>query len=94
MTLPEVVIYKDKNFQGDSFRTNIKEFKSMPPGWNDLVSSIVVVSGTWQFFSDSNYGGTRSGELPPGYYPWVEDMPVNMKNDHISSFKCINVNPI
>jgi Peptidase inhibitor family I36 len=28
--------------------------------WNDTISSIIVVSGTWQFYTDANYGGEHS----------------------------------
>ena len=52
------------------------------PSWNDMTSSIVVVEGTWIFFSDVNYAGTH-WMLSPGAYP---NLPPN-QNDVLSSLK-------
>jgi Beta/Gamma crystallin len=82
---PEVVLYKDANFGGDSWRTNLG-YSYVGDSWNDTISSMIVVSGTWQFWRDGNYQGV--GDQPwilgPGYYSWVEN--VGIPNDTISSF--------
>ncbi len=90
--LPEVVVFKDANFGGDSWRTNL-DILYTGDYWNDTISSIIVVSGTWQFYEHSNYGGARSNALTPGYYPWVEDPSVNIANDSISSFQVLSFLP-
>jgi len=93
--LPEVVVYKDANFMGDTWRANL------PPGWgwnyvgddwNDTISSVVVVSGTWQFFENAAFGGA-STTVGPGYYTFVENPAFNFPNDSISSFQCVSDQP-
>jgi hypothetical protein len=99
MTLPEVVVYSDSNFGGDEWRTNL-DWTFVGSDWNDEISSIIVVSGTWVFYSGANYtidysvGWPVSAPLTPGYYPWVEAEPVIISNDSISSFKCTDWNPV
>jgi hypothetical protein len=88
MALPEVEVFRDANFGGGSWRTSLN-YTYVGDDWNDSISSIVVYSGTWQFYEHGNYGGARSNPLGPGRYPWVEDPTVNMTNDTISSFQCI-----
>ncbi len=55
--------------------------------WNDKVSSIIVVRGTWRFYQHRDYKGAYWDLSGPAYYPWVED--ANIPNDIISSFQCI-----
>jgi Beta/Gamma crystallin len=90
--LPEIVVFKDANFHGDEWRTNL-DYTWVGSDWNDTISSIIVVSGTWQFYTDANYGGEHSNLLTPGYYPWVQDPSVNIANDSISSFQVISFEP-
>lgn len=94
--LPEVVVYKDSNFNNNSdWRFNL------PPGWgysyvgddwNDTISSVVVISGTWQFFEHAGFNGAFT-TVGPGYYKFVEDPQFNMQNDTISSILCIDDQP-
>jgi len=86
--IPEIVVYRDANYGGESW-TAFTSYSWVGSHWNDEISSIVVVSGYWQFYSDVNYGGTHSKVLGPGTYPWGEASNVNIKNDAISSFKLI-----
>ncbi len=82
---PEIVIYEDINFGGASARTNLN-WLYVGDFWNDKISSIIVVSGTWRFYADSYYRGF-SKDLGPGYYSWVPN--VGISNDSISSFQVI-----
>jgi hypothetical protein len=93
--LPEVVVYKDSQFSGGEWRFNL------PPGWgwsyvgddwNDTISSVVVVSGTWQFFDHAGFHGPET-IVGPGYYQFVEDPSFNMVNDTISSLICLSDYP-
>jgi hypothetical protein len=93
MALPEVVVYWDANWGGANFRTNL-DINYVGDDWNDQISSIVVVSGTWQFFEHANYGGAASNLLGPGYYSFVENSDVNIANDSISSFKIVSFDPV
>jgi hypothetical protein len=84
--LPEVVLYEHVDFGGAEWRTNLS-YSYVGSDWNDRVSSIIVVSGTWQFFVDVDFGGA-SVTLGPGYYRFVQD--VGLPNDSLSSFKAIS----
>jgi hypothetical protein len=90
--LPEVVVFSESSFGGDEWRTNLN-FSWVGSDWNDAISSIIVISGTWQFYGDAGFSGTYSRPLSPGYYPFVQDDFVNIRNDSISSFKCISLSP-
>jgi hypothetical protein len=83
--VPELVVYWDINFGGESWRTNLN-YSYVGDHWNDQISSIIVVSGTWQFWRDAGFSGVGDSPwiLTPGYYPWVE--AVGIPNDTISSF--------
>jgi hypothetical protein len=93
MSLPEVVVYWDANWGGESWRTNLNELY-VGDHWNDQISSIIVVSGTWQFFEHANFGGAASHPIGPGYYSFVESPVVNIANDSISSFRVVSFNPV
>jgi hypothetical protein len=84
-SMPEVVLYEHIDFGGNQWRTNLS-YSYVGDFWNDFISSIIVVSGTWTFYEHINFGG-RSWTLTPNYYHWVEE--VGIPNDIISSFKCI-----
>ena len=62
--LPQMVVYQDANF----INNNYWSF-NMPPGWgwnyvgddwNDKISSVVILSGTWQFFEHAGFGGAST----------------------------------
>lgn len=83
--LPEVVIYEHIDFGGANERTNLN-YHFVGGFWNDKISSIVVVSGIWEFYEHHHYEG-RKWKLGPGYYRWIVDNGI--PNDIISSFKCV-----
>jgi hypothetical protein len=88
--LPELVIYADVNFGGTSFRTNLA-FPSLSGNWNDSISSVIVVSGTWQFFRHINFqAGPGDGPwiLKRGFYKFLPE--AGIPNDEISSFRPID----
>lgn len=93
MALPEIVVYQDANWGGAEWRTNL-DYSYVGDGWNDTISSIIVVSGTWQFFEHANFGGATSNQLGPGYYSFVENREVNIANDSISSFLVVSFDPV
>jgi hypothetical protein len=82
---PEVVVYENRNFGGAEWRTNLG-WSYVGDFWNDKISAIIVVSGTWRFWEDRDFKG-RHWDLGPGYYDWVE--AVGIPNDIISSFQSI-----
>ena len=68
--LPELVVYDGAHFAGKEWRTNLS-FRDLGENWRGKVASVIVVSGTWAFFSKQDYQGARQ-DLEPGYYPEVE----------------------
>jgi Beta/Gamma crystallin len=83
--MPEVVIFEHINYGGAEWRTNLN-YSYVGGYWNDRVSSIVVVSGTWRFYQHANFQGAY-WDLPQGWYHWVEARLI--PNDMISSFQVI-----
>ena len=78
-----VSVYWDANFKGEEWDTDQNQ-AYVGNHWNDQISSIRVVAGTWRFYWDGNYGGEMV-ELKPGEYSYVG----NHWNDQISSFRCV-----
>jgi Beta/Gamma crystallin len=100
VTMPQIILFVDVFFGG--LHTHIFEstsdFTQLALGgvgtnvggsWNDIVSSFVIVSGTWQFFKDINFQ-FQQGTQPsfgPGLYPFVEWFGID--NDAISSVRVV-----
>ena len=53
--------------------------------FNDKVSSIIVVSGSWSFYRHAGYVGRYAATLGPGAYSWVGN--VDIQNDDMSSLR-------
>ena len=86
--LPHIILFEHANFLGlhrhvfgpvPSLDTDQEIF------FNDKVSSIVVLAGTWRLFRHVNYVGEYPIKLGPGAYPWVG--AVEIQNDDMSSLK-------
>jgi len=83
-----VILYEHINFRGKHKHVIDRDEPDLhKDGWGDRISSIQVLSGTWQFCQHVNYGGW-SVNLGPGNYPWVEDFGI--PNDNISSLRRIS----
>jgi hypothetical protein len=84
-----VILFKNANFRGDHKHalTEISNLNAPDDNsFNDAVSSIAVLSGTWQFYKNANTQSTPYPQaLGPGGYPWVVD--VGIQNDQISALK-------
>jgi hypothetical protein len=84
--LPHVILFEHANFHGAHKHVFGWE-SNLAAGddnfFNDRVSSIIVIAGTWAFFKDVGYANQYSRILGPGAYPWVE--AVGIKNDDMSS---------
>jgi Beta/Gamma crystallin len=96
--LPSILVFKDAQF-GPSL--NSGAYISLPQSWgygyvgddwNDSISSVIVLSGTWQFFEHAGFQGAFT-TVGPGWYQFVEDPQFNMQNDTISSILCISDQP-
>jgi Beta/Gamma crystallin len=78
----EVDVFVDLDLAGDNFRTT--EDQPSLGNWDKVIRSINVISGTWDFFTESDYGGD-SMRLTPGTY---RDLGDNWQ-DQIGSFHCV-----
>jgi Beta/Gamma crystallin len=81
-------IYAEPNFAGNSAPTGDSQPALSQTGWRNEISSIVVGAGTWDFFSEENFGG-ESMRLTPGTYPTLSAE----WNRRIGSFMCVQPGP-
>jgi Beta/Gamma crystallin len=56
-------------------------------GFSHITSSIVVESGNWSFFGDTQFDGSYPQDpvIGPGIYPWVPD--IGVLNDNVRSLQ-------
>jgi hypothetical protein len=80
---PQIIAFDNEDFLGDHIHIlgNMKDLGK----WNNSISSMIILSGTWEFFDDDNFGGTKVGEYGPGKYPNVAEKGI--KNNSISSIR-------
>lgn len=84
----QVTIFSDPNFAGTSAPTGDSQPALSQTGWRNEISSIQVQAGTWDFFSEENFGGEQM-RLPAGPYPLLA--PEWSKK--IGSFMCVQPGP-
>jgi len=84
----QTTIYAEPNFAGSSAPTGDSQPSLSQTGWRNEISSIVVGAGTWDFFSDENFGG-ESMRLTPGTYPTLSAEWTK----RIGSFMCVQPGP-
>jgi len=84
--VPQIVAFDNEDFLGDHIHIfgNMKELGK----WGNSISSMVIVSGTWEFFDDEDFKGTKMTELKPGMYADVTKH--NLKNNSISSVRLLS----
>lgn len=83
--LPAVAIYEHIDFGGVEARTNFA-WRFVGGWWNDRISSIVVVCGTWRLYEHWHFEG-RYLDLGPGCCRRLDD--TGAQTDFISSFRPI-----
>lgn len=79
----EVIIFEHNNYQGRSVRVTSDIPNLDHRGFNDRASSIRIVSGTWEFCQNANYGGSC----------FTADASQNQLggfNDHMSSVRLVS----
>lgn len=81
--MPQIVAFDNEEFLGDHIHIfgNMKDLGK----WGNSISSLVILSGTWEFFDDEDFTGTSMGTLGPGMYANVADK--GLKNNSISSVR-------
>jgi hypothetical protein len=56
--------------------------------WDNSISSLIILSGTWEFFDDDDFTGTKMATLGPGVYPRVTEK--GLKDNSISSIRLVS----
>jgi hypothetical protein len=79
----EVAVYWDGNFSGEVWRTGDDQ-ASAGPHWTKQISSVVVISGIWDFYTEPGFRGEVI-TLPPGGYAAIGAH----WNHKIVSFRCV-----
>lgn len=87
----KIILFQNSNFQGKSLVVTSDEPNLVPQGFNDITSSLIVISGQWSLYQNVNYTGTSwtvsevGGPDGDGCYPDYGDW--GGTNDSISSLK-------
>jgi len=84
--IPQIVAYDKDGLLGDHihiFGNTVDLGK-----WGNSISSMVIVSGRWEFFDDESFKGTKMNELGPGVYLNVKDHGI--KDNSISSIRLVS----
>jgi hypothetical protein len=81
--IAQIIAFDNENFLGDHIHLfgNMKDLGK----WGNSISSLIILSGTWEFFDDEDFKGTNMGTLGPGMYANVTDK--GLKNNSISSVR-------
>lgn len=86
--MQQLIVFQHVNMHGahKHFFTSEPNFNAGDDNFfNDIVSSIVVVEGRWQFYMHSNFVSPVGPVLGPGIYSWVE--AIGIPNDQVSSVR-------
>jgi hypothetical protein len=84
--VPQIVAFDNQGLLGD----HIHIFGDVGDlgKWNNSISSMVILSGRWEFFDEEHFKGTKMGELGPGTYLNVKDK--GFKDNSISSIRLVS----
>ncbi len=84
----QLMIYAEPDFAGTSAPASENQPSLSVSGWQNAISSIQVQSGTWDFFTDDDYGGNTL-RLASGTYP----MLTPDWDKKINSMMCVEPGP-
>ena len=86
---PQIVAFDNEGLLGD----HIHIFGNTPDlgKWGNSISSMVILSGRWEFFDEEKFQGTKT-ELGPGSYLHVKDH--GLKDNSISSMRLVGSPPM
>jgi hypothetical protein len=80
---PQIIAFDNEEFLGDHMHI-FGDMRDLGK-WGNSISSLVILSGTWEFFDDEGFKGTSMGTLGQGTYANVADK--GLKNNSISSVR-------
>jgi hypothetical protein len=83
---PQIIAFDGNDFTGD--HTHVVGDMRRLGKWDNSISSIIILSGTWDFFDDEDLTGTKMVTLGPGKYPRVTDK--GLKDNSISSIRLVS----
>ena len=84
--IPQIVAYDKDGLLGDHIHIfgNTADLGK----WNNSISSMVILSGRWEFFDGEHFKGTKMNELGPGVYLRAQDHGI--KDNSISSIRLVS----
>jgi hypothetical protein len=91
--MSKIIVFEHAQLKGDSMTLTAPDPNLVPAGWNDRISSLIVVSGCWEVFEHVDYKGSKlslsscGGPDGDGVYRDWNDWKGT--NDTISSLKPI-----
>jgi len=81
----QIVLYEHADFKGKAIRVSGPVSNLRDRGFNDMASSVKVLTGTWEVCVDSSFRGSCT-VLEPGQYPALRDMGMN---DRVTSVRSV-----
>jgi hypothetical protein len=82
-TRPQIIAFDHEEFLGDHM--HIFGHRRDLGKWGNRISSLIILSGTWEFFDDEDFKGTSLGTFGPGMYANIAAK--GLKNNSISSVR-------
>jgi hypothetical protein len=84
--LPHIVAFDNEGLLGD----HIHIFGDTPDlgKWGNSMSSMVILSGQWEFFDEEHFKGTSIGTRGPGVYMNLKE--AGLKDNSISSMRLVS----
>jgi hypothetical protein len=84
--MPQIVAFDNEGLLGDHI--HIFGDTADLGKWGNSISSMVILSGRWEFFDDEKFEGTKMGEFGPGTYLTLKDR--GLKDNSISSIRLVS----
>jgi Beta/Gamma crystallin len=82
-TISQIIAFDNEEFPGDHMHI-FGDMRDLGK-WGNSISSMIILSGTWEFFDDEDFKGPSLGTLGPGMYANVAAK--GLKNNSISSMR-------
>jgi hypothetical protein len=89
MAIPHIILYPDVGLTGANHLHVFTQIHWLA-GWNDMVTSFVILEGNWEFFFDVDFNNQMGGagtKLGPGVYTWIEAALGPGTNDRMTSLR-------
>jgi Beta/Gamma crystallin len=83
---PQIIAFDGNDFTGD--HTHIVGDLRRLGKWDNSISSLIILSGTWEFFDGDDFTGTKMATLGPGQYASVTEKGI--KDNSISSVRLVS----